>query len=272
MDESGLVSFRQALIEVIDQAHTPNPSDASISSTLVRRSLKDISTQPEPKWYLEFNVEGYLTISLSVVSQLATIDKTVPQVRSCIIRELISPEGNEHLPIVLTTTDIRTPKVQQILANDTVQVNWWIDPPMDQFRLTGKVTIVPEPSSKVFHPGGNIAFERLSAEGFDWEAKRIQIFNSLGDHMRASWCRPTPGSPLEGGYEEANKWPKTVPATTEVKNEEEEKLVKEALGNFALVLIEPTYVDWVQLDVMPNQRTFFTRGDDESWAETIVVP
>ena len=38
------------------------------------------------------------------------------------------PEGNEHLPIVLAATDIRTPKVEQILANDTVQVNWWFDP------------------------------------------------------------------------------------------------------------------------------------------------
>jgi hypothetical protein len=32
--------------------------------------------------------------------------------------------GNYHLPIVLTTTDIRTPKVEQILANDAVQINW----------------------------------------------------------------------------------------------------------------------------------------------------
>jgi len=90
--------------------------------------------------------------------------------------------------------------------------------------------------------------------------------------MRASWCRPTPGSPLKGGYEEGEKWPKSVPTTTGAKNEEEKKLVKEALGNFALVLVEPTFVDWVQMGVVPNQRTFFTRGSDESWTESIVVP
>ena len=143
---------------------------------------------------------------------------------------------------------------------------------MDQFRLTGKVSIVPEPSSKVFHSGGSAGFEKLSAGGFDWETTRVRVFDSLSDHMRASWCRPTPGSLLKGGYEEAKKWPKSVPATTGATNEEEKKLVEEALGNFALVLIEPTFVDWVEMGVLPNQRTFFTRGDDGSWAETIVVP
>ena len=213
-----------------------------------------------------------LTTNPSTVVQLATIAKAGPRVRSCIIRELISPDGNEHLPILLTTTDIRTPKVEQILAHDTTQINWWIEPTMDQFRLTGKVSVVPEPGNVVFHSGGNVGFERLLAGGFNWEAKRVQVFDSLSDHMRASWCRPTPGSPLKGGYEEAEKWPKSVPTTTGATNEEEKKLVEEALGNFALVLVEPTFVDWVQMGVVPNRRTFFTRGDDGSWTETIVVP
>ena len=204
--------------------------------------------------------------------QLATIDKAVPQVRSCIIRELIFPDGNEHLPIALTTTDIRTPKVEQILANDTVQINWWIEASMDQFRLTGKVTLVPEPGSAVFHSGGNVAFQRLSEGGFDWEAKRVQIFDSFSGHLRASWCRPTPGSPMKGGYDEAKKWPESIPTTTGAKNEKEKKLVEQALANFALVLVEPTYVDWLQMGVVPNRRTLFYRGEDESWTETIVVP
>ena len=217
-------------------------------------------------------MKGNLTTNLSIVSQLATVARSIPQVRSCVIRELISPDGNEHLPILLTTTDIRTPKVEQILENDTVQICWWIESTSDQFRLTGKVFIIPEPGNRVFHSGGNVAFGKLSAGGFNWEAKRVQVFDSLSDNMRASWCRPTPGSPLKGGYEEAEKWPKSVPTTTGATNEEEKKLVEEALGNFALVLIEPTFVDWVQLGVVPNQRTFFARGGDETWTETIVVP
>lgn len=201
------------------------------------------------------------------VIQLASIDQTVPQVRSCIVRELISLPENEHLPIILTTTDIRSPKVKQILTDDTVQISWWVEPSMDQFRLTGKATLVPEPANTIFRSG----LDRLPTGDFDWKAKRVQVFDSLGGHMRACWCRPTPGSPMEGGYEEAEKWPKTIPTTTGVANEMEKKLVEEALSNFALVLIEPTFVDWIQLGIIPNRRTFFhTEGG--LWTETIVVP
>jgi len=77
---------------------------------------------------------------------------------------------------------------------------------------------------------------------------------------------------MEGGYEEAKKWPTTVPTTTGAKSEREKKLVEQALTNFALVLIEPTYVDWLQSGVVPNQRTFFYRAEDGTWTETIVVP
>lgn len=77
---------------------------------------------------------------------------------------------------------------------------------------------------------------------------------------------------MKGGYDEAKKWPETIPTTSGAANEKEKELVEQALGNFALVLIEPTYVDWVQLGIVPNRRTFFHRGDDGFWTETIVVP
>lgn len=243
---------------------------------------------PHPRWFTtlsnlfeqQSNANGTRNFSQNpnpliacvLVIQLATIDKTVPQVRSCIVRELVPPTGDEHLPIVLTTTDIRTSKVEQILANDTVQINWWITSSMDQFRLTGKVTLVPEPASSVFKSEGSLGFERISARGFDWEAKRVQVFDSLSGRMRACWCRPTPGIPMEGGYEEAKNWPETIPTTSEVGSEKEKKLVAEALGNFALVLVQPTFVDWHQLGTTPDRRTFFRREEDGSWTETIVVP
>ncbi|KAF9786798.1 hypothetical protein BJ322DRAFT_1052049 [Thelephora terrestris] len=226
---------------------------------------------PPPRWLTALS-KLFGEYKNANVMQLTTIAEAVPQARSCIVRELISLDGNEHLPIILTTTDIRTPKVEQILANDTVQINWWIEDSMDQFRLTGKASLVPEPGNRVFHSGGTLAFESLLTRGFDWEAKRVQVFDSLSGHMRASWCRPTPGSLMKGGYEEAKDWPETVPTTSGATNEKEKKLVEQALGNFALVLIEPTYVDWVQLGTSPNRRTFFHRGDDGSWTETIVVP
>jgi pyridoxamine 5'-phosphate oxidase len=51
---------------------------------------------------------------------------------------------------------------------------------------------------------------------------------------------------MKGWYEEVEKWPEATPATTGATNKKR-KLVDVALGNFALVLIEPTFVDWIQL-------------------------
>ena len=74
-----------------------------------------------------------------------------------------------------------------------------------------------------------------------------------------------------GGYEATKKWPPAVPNTTGAMTEEEKRLIGQALADSALVLIGPTYVDWIQVSVVPNRQTLFWRGDDGSWMGTIVV-
>ena len=53
--------------------------------------------------------------------------------------------------------------------------------------------------------------------------------------------------------------------------DEDKKNAEFALGNFALMLFEPTRVDWVELGIQPNRRTVFTR-EGEGWVEQLVVP
>jgi hypothetical protein len=93
----------------------------------------------------------------------------------------------------------------------------------------------------------------------------------MSGYMKASWCRPSPGTKLEGGYEEAKKWPQDLPKLGEAETEEDKQNLETALGNFALVLIDPFEVDFVELGVIPNQRTVFARHG-EDWVEEIVVP
>ena len=66
--------------------------------------------------------------------------------------------------------------------------------------------------------------------------------------MRATWCRPAPGTPLKGGYEEMNDWPVAVPKPSDAKTEKEEL----ALSNDAIIVIEPLNVDWVEMVIKPN--------------------
>lgn len=116
-----------------------------------------------------------------------------------------------------------------------------------------------------------IALQALDASGFDWEAKRHELFNAASEHMRASWCRPIPGSVLKGGYEEEKDWPETVKKEGEAQTGEEKKLTAQALDNFALVAIEPLEIDWVEMGIVPNRRTRWRREGKE-WKFEEIVP
>lgn len=194
--------------------------------------------------------------------------------RSHIHREFLSAKATPSLPIILSSTDIRTPKITQIQPNPTVETVFWVEANQEQYRILGTASIIPAPSHPYhakFDPWRGPALTALKKDGIDWESKRSQVFDSMSGHMKASWCRPTPGSKLEGGYEEAKKWPQKLPRLGEAETEEDKKNLEIALGNFALVLIDPFEVDFVELGVNPNQRTKFTR-DGENWVEEIVVP
>lgn len=107
----------------------------------------------------------------------------------------------------------------------------------------------------------------------DWDTKRLEVFRSMSPYMKASWCRPVPGSPLAG--HDPKSWPERVDEPDEKSDTEEEKTKKKnwdtALSNFALLLIDPSEVDYVDLAVKPNQRTRFwiTQG---RWEEQALVP
>jgi len=140
-------------------------------------------------------------------------------------------------------------------------------PTQEQFRISGRAYVLPSPENPLAKsfPGSQFA-----ESGFIWEDYRKQVFNELSGHMRASWCRPVPGSKLDG-YDEGKKWPETVPRLGEAQTEQEKQLQTKALANFSLLVIDPQEVDFVELSMIPNQRTEFTRRGSE-WSEEILVP
>lgn len=93
--------------------------------------------------------------------------------------------------------------------------------------------------------------------------------------MKASWCRPIPGSPLPGGVDEAKKWPETVVPPEEGDTKEEYERKKKiwdlAFTNFALLVVDPTEVDYVTMEVVPNRRWRIIKSANGSWDEEEVV-
>ncbi|KAG2050338.1 hypothetical protein BDR06DRAFT_998680 [Suillus hirtellus] len=210
------------------------------------------------------------------VFQLATTDfNATPHVRCHILRGHIIHPSLPSLPLLLTTTDIRTPKVAQIMSNPShrVEAHFWTKATNEQFRVSGHAAIYPSPElqeNKGIEGVGEV-YDAFRSQGWDWEDERQRQFDSVGAHMRASWCRPVPGSPMDS-YSDAEKWPVTVAKPGEEGYDA--KNYEEARGNFALLLIDPIEVDYIELGVMPNRRTKFVRqeSDDERWKEVILVP
>lgn len=124
-------------------------------------------------------------------------------------------------------------------------------------------------NAKVDPEGGLAA---LKPAEYDWETKRFEMFKAMSAHMKASWCRPVPGSILKGGQEEARKWPERVEEPGDDGNEEAKKNWATALNNFALVIIEPIEIDYLTMAIVPNRRFRFVRAVEGGWDEVEVVP
>lgn len=65
--------------------------------------------------------------------------------------------------------------------------------------------------------------------------------------LRASFVRPTPGTPLhrEGKEDiDPSKFPLELPTDLEAKTDEDKRDIKEALKNLSLMVLEPFEVDW----------------------------
>lgn len=197
---------------------------------------------------------------------------------------------------MITSSDVRAPKVVQLLSNTAVELAWWMEGSQDQFRISGKARVVAPPDHSLstvsgsethsaviaaLNQGGEAEREDGSdgldatSRSFDWEKKRREVFDDMKPGMKGTWVAPkAPGSPM-ASYDEPNSWRCTIPKWEEIKTDEERKNYQIALGNFAMILIEPLQVDWVQLGEHPNRRTLFTRKDEQggsSWLEAIVVP
>ncbi|KAI0763994.1 pyridoxamine 5'-phosphate oxidase-domain-containing protein [Trametes elegans] len=211
-----------------------------------------------------------------IIYQVASIDaRNKPRVRSQVHRGFFTPDDRPDLPLLVTSTDARSAKVAQLLSNQHVELAWWMEGSQEQFRLSGYAHIRPSPTAPGDEsrptpiPADAAALKALEAQGFDWETKRRALFAGMSPGMRASWCVPrAPGSALASA-EEQEAWPRAVPP--EPSSEEDARNYEAALSNFALMLVEPVEVDWVELGVKPQRRTFFKR-EGEKWVEQPVVP
>lgn len=189
------------------------------------------------------------------------------------------------MPLFITSTDVRSPKVAQMRAHPSVEIVWWMEGSQDQFRIAGHVELVTSPihnrAPGTLFPSGSALSQLHStgAEGedgndkgpYDWEKKRREVFDAMRPTMRATWARPVaPGSVIDS-YDVPKDWTREVPSLEDAKTEEDKKNWHTAFTNFAMMLIEPSHIDWVQMGEKPNRRTLFTLTEGK-WKEEILAP
>ncbi|EJD54485.1 hypothetical protein AURDEDRAFT_179630, partial [Auricularia subglabra TFB-10046 SS5] len=181
----------------------------------------------------------------------------VPRVRTVIHRTFLGQDT--PAPLLVTTTDVRAPKSAHIADNWNVEICWYFRPTEEQYRISGTAFLVPHDK----HAGRRGELP----PGHDWAEERLRTFNSVSGRIRASWCRPVPGSVLQPG----TTFPDTLPPLGEGGTDVEREQVQTAFENFALLVVCPLAVDLVELKPVPNVRTKYVVSQGV-WEETPLVP
>ncbi|GAA5821330.1 hypothetical protein JCM11251_004574 [Rhodosporidiobolus azoricus] len=202
-------------------------------------------------------------------------------------------DGKEYLADKLViTTDARSPKARQLASSPHVELAWWLSATQHQFRIVGSAYVLPSPSFStaptttgtittpdVDPSASSFSFpfpaEKLAPyDGFNWDEERVRQFRKLSPELRASFYRPVPGTTLKEWGGKMEDLPAQLPESVEdAEGEEQKKQVEQALKNMALVVIDPTEIDLVDLGSEPNTRTFWRLdASDGQWKEEGLVP
>ncbi|MEM9665776.1 MAG: Npun_F5749 family FMN-dependent PPOX-type flavoprotein [Bacteroidota bacterium] len=165
--------------------------------------------------------------------QLATVRPGgTPANRTVVFRGF--QEGTNRLMIV---TDRRSEKIPDLRQCPHAEICWYFPKTREQVRLRGPVQVIEAEA-----PDDALAQARLRA----WQA--------LSEASQRPFLGPPPGTPVETPAD-ASLAPTAHPPAT-----------------FCLVLLDPVWVDHLELRPTPQARTRYERQADASWTQQAVQP
>jgi hypothetical protein len=109
-------------------------------------------------------------------------------------------------------------KPAHLAAHHTVEMAWWLSEPAIQFRITGQAYTIPsdESASDYDSKFGDV-LSGLKAKGDEaekgfWQKERKRLWTeAMSGHLRASFGRPPPGTPLSE-VPDPSTWDESLPA------------------------------------------------------------
>jgi pyridoxamine 5'-phosphate oxidase len=169
--------------------------------------------------------------------QLATVRVNgLPANRTIVFRGFLT--YTDQLKFII---DSRSEKVEQIQQQPWAEVCWYFPNTREQFRITGRLTLVESDDSNS---------ELASA--------RISTWQDLSDAARVQFAWPHPGQVRNKDEPDAFKPPAPDP--------------RQPLSNFCLLLLDPLQVDHLDLRGEPQNRWLYYRNDQQEWSTEEINP
>lgn len=178
---------------------------------------------------LEKAIKRNKEVTHSKYIQLATVTaQGYPANRTVVFRGFL--ENTNYLQIV---TDKRSQKYEDLKINPVAEVCWYFTKTREQFRIRGTVTIVEELVND-----SNVGQEEI---GLYLEARQ-KAWENLSDNGKEQFFWPTPGKQREKKWDWGD-W------QSEIINPP---------ANFCLLLLQPLWVDHLQLRGNPQNRYIYS--------------
>eukprot|EP00884_Botryococcus_braunii_P018846 jgi/Botrbrau1/5645/Bobra.55_1s0033.1 len=191
---------------------------------------------------LDSSLEKNRDLPYSKYFQLATVTRDgLPSNRTVVLRNFL---GETKLTFV---TDLRTKKVEDVVENNSKgAICWYFPESREQYRLTGQLVVVTPDFPDA---------ELLEA--------RKEAWGALSPGTKAWHLQPPPGQPAAEGQGTAGKAAAPSPPAETVEGPEPHP-------NFALVVLDPQTVDYV--DLFSNSRRLYTRDPEGGWVSQALNP
>jgi hypothetical protein len=207
-----------------------------------------------------------------------------------------SPDG--HLlhasalrPLLRFVGDVRSDKVEQLLANPRAEICWWLPVTREQYRFKSKIHLLISPHSPYFLPLPHLFPDLRSQE----EERKIVWNHRISETTKATFNWPYPGMdvetkvrskspvkrevPIWNGASFAKETPRrdTLVADEDFDVEEESEHAEEmeAFEHMVVIIAEPTSVERLVLDSPVHTRARWQRvirDEDEEWEERQINP
>ena len=152
--------------------------------------------------------------------QLATVRPDgAPAVRTVVFRAFVEPGSG-----LCFGTDLRSAKVEQIVAQPLAEACWYFPATREQYRITGRLEVArPDSRSELSHA-------------------RERVWTELSEKARQVYSWPPPGEPLAAINEFTRPAPEKPPEP------------------FGLLVLTPEQIDYLDVKANPHRRIIFQRS------------